>query len=40
MSGPLVVAVGFTLVFAATNGVHDAANAVATLWVPKTALLR
>jgi len=31
MNGPLVVAVGLALVFAATNGVHDAANAVATL---------
>ncbi len=31
MNGPLVVAVGLALAFAATNGVHDAANAVATL---------
>jgi PiT family inorganic phosphate transporter len=44
MSGGLVVAVGMALAFAFTNGIHDAANAIATLVAtrgarPATAVL-
>ena len=37
MSAGLVVAVGMALAFAFTNGVHDAANAIATLVATRAA---
>jgi phosphate/sulfate permease len=37
MSTGLVVAIGMALAFAFTNGVHDAANAIATLVATRAA---
>ena len=37
MSSGLVLAVGMALAFAFTNGVHDAANAIATLVATRAA---
>ena len=37
MDAGLVVAVGLALAFAVTNGIHDAANAIATLVATRAA---
>ena len=40
MQGGLLVAIGFALAFALTNGFHDASNAIATLVATRGATPR